>query len=83
MILDRVVLSDVSRGPSTESARVTLLRRNDADFGVCCAEHMRSAERFFSIAADGAESNGGHHETCRNDGQHRGREDQYEKSLPP
>ena len=36
-ILDQVVLSDVARGSSTESARATLLQRGDADFGVSCA----------------------------------------------
>ena len=45
-ILDQVVLSDVAKGSLTESARATLLRRVDADFGVSCADRTRSDERF-------------------------------------
>ena len=45
-ILNQVVLSDVARVSSTESARATLLRRGDAHVGVGCADRTRSVERF-------------------------------------
>ena len=60
------MLSDVARGPSTESVRAALLRRGDAGFGVSCADHMRAIERFFSTAADGAESKGKSRASRRN-----------------
>ena len=48
-ILDQVVLSDVARGSSTESARATLLRRGNADFGVSCADRTRLVVRFYRL----------------------------------
>ena len=71
-ILDQVVLSDVARGSSTESARATLLRRGDADFGVSSADQIVSAERFSSTAVSAADSREESHDTRLNLGEHRG-----------
>ena len=80
-ILDQVVLSDVARVPSTESVRAALLRRGDAGFGVSCADYMRTIERFFSTAADGADSKGKRRASRRNGGQPRAEEGRKENHF--
>ena len=71
VILDRPMLSDVARVPSTESARATLPQRGDADFGVSCADQIVSAERFSSTAVSAADSREESHDTRLNLGEHR------------
>ena len=75
------MLSDVARVPSTESVRAALLRRGDAGFGVSCADYMRTIERFFSTAADGADSKGKRRASRRNGGQPRAEEGRKENHF--